>query len=59
MSALITKKRSWLSCIAFCLLLGCSLQQGTTLSTDPIIIPQQGTTGQTGDLDTPLHKAIL
>jgi ankyrin repeat protein len=59
MSALTNKKGLWLSCIALCLLLGCSLQQGTTISPDPIITPQPGITGQVGDLDTPLHKAIL
>src|SRR4051794_18075409 len=58
MSVLRRKKCSWLSCTALCLLLSCS-QQGTIISSDPVIIPQQGTMGQAGDLDTSLHKAIL
>jgi ankyrin repeat protein len=55
----MNKKGSWLGYIALCLLLSCSLQQGATISLDPAIVSQQGTTGQAGDVDTPLHKAIL
>jgi ankyrin repeat protein len=59
MTALISKKSSWQSCIALCLLLGCG-QTDTIISPEPVIAPQQGTITQEGEsFPISLHQAVL
>jgi hypothetical protein len=56
--SLLTRKFSWLGSIAFCLLLGCE-QHGIIISPASAITIPQGAITQAGDLNTPLHQAVL